>query len=183
MWIKFDLEGMKFEIQIKNQHRNTKYFDADDWAEVSFNVQFQNIIQYVKENDEILMWGEIENLIQTIKELSINKIKKTETVYFVEPDFEFVFEPDPEVNTEPKPDIKSDYFCGSLDKNVDMRLNIYLWDNDGMLTENYMSLDFGRQDIYEFYIYLLLVAGKIKKTDDRVQELINKGRIYGDDII
>ena len=54
MWIRFDLEGMKFEIQIKNQHRNTKYFDADDWAEVSFNVQFQNIIQYVKENDEIL---------------------------------------------------------------------------------------------------------------------------------
>ena len=124
----------------------------------------------------------IEDLIKIIKKLSLNKIKKTETYPCIEPDFEFIFEPDSEANIEPKPeDIKSDYFCGSLDKNVDMRLNIYLWE-DGMLTENYISMDFDRQDIYEFYIYLLLVADKIKKTDDRVQELINKGRIYGDDI-
>ena len=53
MWIKFDLEGMKFEIQIQNQHRNTKYFeDANDWAGVSFNVEFHNELCIFA-----LLWG------------------------------------------------------------------------------------------------------------------------------
>lgn len=170
MWIKFDLEGMEVEFKINGYNRN-----PDDWANVSFSFKFYDVINYTKNNEELLLCSEVDMFRDKLEKLLNDELTEKEEIEFIEPDFEFVLQPKSDKSHEPS------VVYGELGTEIggiflDMKIN--LW--SGGLTNNYFSTTFGKDEIEELYIYLLLVTKKITMDDERVVELINKGILYGD---
>lgn len=159
MWLKLDVEGLKFELKIEDYIPN-QTIDGK-WANVSFDFEFQNIIKYSRSHNELLMCFEIDELICHIKNLLEDKIEEPEILEEIEPDFTFIF--------NPKDKQKS---------GIDMEMKVRLW--DGGLTCNYFSTTFGRDEIEQLYLYLSLITNKIEKDDLRIKKLIEKGIIYGE---
>lgn len=58
-----------------------------------------------------------------------------------------------------------------------MELQITYWCS--VLSSNRLILNFKRDDLEILLCYLNVMTGKIKKSDKRVQKLINDGSIYG----
>lgn len=160
MWVKFDIEGLKFELKVENYISNQTIDEA--WANVSFNFEFQNIIKYSKDSSENLLCREIDDLMLVLEDLLDNKLNEREEFGCIEPDFTFVFNPKG-VN-------------GSID--ITMELQVNLW--YGGLTCNYFSTTFCREEIEQLYLYLSLITNKIEKDDYRIISLIEKGILYGD---
>ena len=173
MWIKFDLQGMRFNLKIENYRPHQ---DVDgEWTKDSFEFKFQDIINYKKDNYEAILSCEIDDLIKYLDELLNDKMNEPKDYTCIEPDFEFVF--------SPKFDVRNDPNClyakpGTEIIDIDLQLKVNLWD-DG-LTNNYFSTTFGREEIEQLYTYLKLIAHRIQITDDNVQQLIKNGIIYGD---
>ena len=61
MWIRLDLEGLKFELKIEDYLPN-QTLDGK-WSNVSFNFEFQNIIKYSQNRSENMLCYEIDELI------------------------------------------------------------------------------------------------------------------------
>lgn len=173
MWIKFDLQGMLFNLKIEGYK---PYQDVDgQWTNDSFSFKFQDTINYKKDNYEAILSCEVDDIIKYLKELLDDKMTESKEYGCIEPDFEFVF--------SPKFDVRNDPNClyakpGTEIIDIDLQLKVNLWD-DG-LTNNYFSTTFGREEIEQLYIYLMLISNRIKKDDEQVQKLIDKGIIYGD---
>jgi hypothetical protein len=55
---------------------------------------------------------------------------------------------------------------------------VVLFWNDG-LTNNYLSMEFDRDDIEHLLNYLEMIMGSIDKQSETITEMINKGIIYG----
>lgn len=50
---------------------------------------------------------------------------------------------------------------------------------NGGLTNNYLSIEFDRDDIEYLSNYLNMVMGNIDKKSETITDMINKGLIYG----
>lgn len=171
MWIKFNLDGMKFELKIEN-YKPGQTLDGD-WADVSFNFEFQDIIKYKKTAMEILLCCEVDDLRAFMEDLLNDKLTDIKSYECIEPDFDFIFRPKYDIRNNPnliyvKP--------GNEIEDVNMELNVNLW-NEG-LTCNYFSTLFNRKEIENFYLYLCLITSKIKNDDARIRNLLNSGTIY-----
>lgn len=171
MWIKFKLQGMLFELKIDGYKPHQ---DIDgEWTKESFLFKFQNIINYKKDNSELLLCCEIDDLIENLKDLLNDKVSEIKEYGCIEPDFEFTF--------KPKYDVRNDPNClyvksGMEVEDIELQLKINLW--SGGLTDNYFSTTFCRKEIEQLYFYLLLITNRIKLEDEKIQVLINKGIIY-----
>jgi len=156
MWIKFDLDGMKLQLKVNGYKPDQT--SAGEWAKVSYDFEFQNVIKYKSHYpDEILLSSEIDYLRDTMEKVINNKLDETIDYECIEPDFEFIFAPSEE---------NSEY---------DMELKVHLW-NSG-LTCNYFSMIFGKEHIKQLFLYFSLISRKITKEDPEIKELIAKGII------
>ena len=158
MWLKLDLEGLRFDLNIEDYIPN-QTIDGK-WASVSSKFEFQDIIKYTKDKSEDLMCYEIDELICHIEDLLNNKITEKQILEEIEPDLIFILNPKEK----------------DIDINIEMKVN--LW--HGGLTYNYFSTTFIREDIEKLYLYLSLISHKIEKDDIRIKELIKEGILYGD---
>lgn len=172
MWIKFDLEGMRFDLKIDGYRPNQ---DLDgEWTNVSFSFKFHNIIDYKIYNAEILLSCEVDSIIDDIKDLLDDKLEKSEEYEPCEPDLTFIFNPKYDIRNNPNVTYVAPG-CEIQDINIELRVN--LW--DGGLTSNYFSMTLDRKDIEKLYTYLCYVTKKINRDNPKVVELMNKGIIYG----
>lgn len=154
MKIKLDLEGMKFELQIENYNKD--YNQDDNFIKATYSFEFKDIIKYRKENDEVFLSSEINKLRDYLKDLLDDKMDDIIDYNCVEPDFEFIFNPRDKEN----------------DIDIDMELRLYLY--NPMLTCNYISVLFNRDNTEKLYLYLSLITDQIKEEDKKIKELINK---------
>ena len=151
MWISFNLNGMLLKIKIEN-HNNS------DYVELSFVYQFKDIISYKKDNQKILQCKDIDTIKDRLKELLDNTLKKDDTYFCYEPDFNFEF------------------IGGKW-----LTVNTYLWDNDnrtGQITNNKISITLGIKEIKQLYLYLKLITGEIDLKDNEIKQLIADNIIY-----
>lgn len=158
MWIKLNSDGLKVELKIEKYIPN-QTIDGE-WTSVSFNFEFQDIIKYTKNDSELILCSEVDDLISYMENLLENKLTQKEEYGCIEPDFLFVFNPK------------------KLNPPIDasMELKINLW--HGGLTCNYFSTTFGIEEIEQLYLYFLLISNKISKNDERILTLIKSGVIY-----
>lgn len=169
MWLNLNLDDMIFKFQITNYKNNPTL--NEEWCKVSFDIQFDTIIHYQTENNELILYYELEDIRNYLGDLINNKLKKQEIIQCIEPDFSFIFKPYNQSKS-----IETDYSDSILDKSLELR--IHLWTNQLIPSYNYFPILFDEQQMIYFYNYLLLITNQITKEDSKIMDMINKGLLY-----
>ena len=89
MWLRLDSDGIIINFNIGN-YKYTKQENGDhSWCDTEMNVE-SRIINYSLSN-EILLCAEIDELSDVLRRLLAGEYREETTLYFIEPDLEFVF--------------------------------------------------------------------------------------------
>ena len=174
MWLRLDLEGMKVQLQIKGYQPSSRDYWDFQWCKVDFAFAFPECINYTKQDDEVLLSCEVEELEAKLDDFINDKIIKSETLEFIEPDF--VFELRPGYN-KVEAGVCSYAAPGHEMSAAFMAWKVRLW-QDG-LTDNYFSTTLDKEDMRILRDYLRLVMGKLSKDCIEIRELVAKGMIGG----
>ena len=172
MWLKLDLEGMKVQLQIKGYEPSSRDHWDFQWCKVDFTFVFPGCLNYMKQDDEVLLSCEVEELEAKLDDFINDKIIKSETLEFIEPDFVFEFQPG--YNME-EAGVCSYAAPGHEMSAAFMVWKVRLW-QDG-LTDNYFSTTLEKEDMRILRDYLRLVVGKLGKDSIEIRELVAKGII------
>ena len=161
MWLKLDLDGINFHLQINNYHLSKKETWDEEWCRVScsFIDEKNGIINCHISNNELLLCCEIEKLIISIEKLLDDGCVHKEEILFIEPDFELVLYPKQEKGY------------------ISMEWKVYLWSNG--LTANYFSTEFSKDELKCLLAYLKYVTGKYSNDTPIIKEMLNLGILYG----
>lgn len=144
MWFEIDLSGVRVMFRVTG-YRATDKNDWDSaWCSCDFSFSFGNCLDYHRENCEVLLASEIDELEREFSKLLAGELSNPEDIVCVEPDFVF--------KLYPQRDLKDYSQCGCPVQDIYLEWRIYFWDGD--ITENYFSLTFGREDIERFRDYL-----------------------------
>lgn len=172
MWLKLDLEGMKVQLQIKGYEPSSRDHWDFQWCKVDFTFVFPGCLNYMKQDDEVLLSCEVEELEAKLDDFINDKIIKSETLEFIEPDFVFEFQPGYNMV---EAGVCSYAAPGHEMSAAFMVWKVRLW-QDG-LTDNYFSTTLEKEDMRILRDYLRLVVGKLGKDSIEIRELVAKGII------
>ena len=126
----------------------------------------------MKQDDEVLLSCEVEELEAKLDDFINDKIIKSETLEFIEPDFVFEFQPGYNMV---EAGVCSYAAPGHEMSAAFMVWKVRLW-QDG-LTDNYFSTTLEKEDMRILRDYLRLVVGKLGKDSIEIRELVAKGII------
>lgn len=174
MWFNLDLCGITMKMRINGYHPSTKDRWDEEWCKVDFSFISEGWLNYQRVTDEVLLSSEIEELAQSLDDLLTDKLSEEKVIECIEPDFKFVL--------VPKRDLRNDPQIAYVQKGYEiadiyMDMKIYFW-HEG-LTDNYLSVSFGRSDIECFRDYLLFVMRKIDTTNPRIIEMMKNEILIG----
>lgn len=173
MWFRVNLDGIDFHFRICGYKKSTDNWE-EEWSKVDLTLQSKEWLNYRIENSELLIMCEIEELIEKMDLLLLDNINEVIYVNCIEPDLTFEFQPKMTFENNPQYIyIKKGY--GIVD--INMKMIISFW--DGELTDNKMVLFFDRENLDKFLCYLKLIAKRLPIHNDKIQELIKEGVIYG----
>ena len=133
MWFEIDASGIKVN-GYKPKDRDNR---DREWCKCDFLFSSGDWLNYHRENDEVLLCSEVEVLEDALTELLGNKLSEAEEIICIEPDFVFKLDP----------------------QNINVEWKIYFW--HGGLTDNYLTITLGREDVERFRDYLMVVIGRI----------------------
>lgn len=157
MRLNLNLDGMEIWLGVNGYTPSTRENWDYQWCDVDFSFKFENVINYRKDDDEVLLSCEIEEIVSVFTKLLNDEYTEKFRLGFIEPDFEFEILPK---------DDKGDML-------VEWHVN--LW-HEG-LTGNYFSVCLDRNDISTMRDYLKCIVGTLSKDSIEIQELITKGII------
>lgn len=148
--LELDIDGIFVKLQIKNYKQTNEENWDSEWCKCDFSFSSGGVFNYHKENDEVLLSSEIDNLIEQFTKLLDNKILDKTEIVCIEPDFVF--------NLYPQKDLREDYKYtyikpGYEIKDIYLEWRFYFW-NEG-LTNNYLTVTLDRDEILKFRDYLL----------------------------
>ena len=152
MGFELDVSGVKIELEISRYRLTSKKNQFLKWCTCNFRFSSENWLKYHKENDEILLCCELDELTNALTDLLDNKIQEAKEISFIEPDF--VFELYPKVESKEK----SQNFLikpGFEIRDIYLEWRVYIW-NKGF-TANYLTITLGRDDIISLRDYLVSV--------------------------
>ena len=172
MWLKLDLSGIRLSMQIRNYRK----VSADDWhstwCKTDFSFVSDEWLNYSKDNDEVFLACEIEDLAKALDDLLNDRLNALTEFSCIEPDFNFVLNPKKDLRLDPKV-LYVKPGCEIVD--IGMEWKISFW-YDG-LTDNYLSVALDRTDIECFLLYLRLVMGEVQESSPEIKALMGKGII------
>lgn len=170
MWLKLDLSGIKLSLQIRN-YRKPPEDDCDStWCQTDFSFAADEWLNYRKENDEVFLAREIEEMEKALDDLLHDRLKEPMEFNCIEPDFNFVLSPKQDVRLNPKVlYVRPGYEI----VDIDMEWKISFW-HEG-LTANYLSVSLNRRDIECLLLYLRLVMGKAQESSPEIKSLLEQG--------
>lgn len=170
MWFNLDLCGINMYLRIKGYEPSNKDKWDIQWCNVDFSFVCESLLNYRRDNDEVLLSCEIEELSYLLDELLSDRLSEIKSMECIEPDFQFVLHPKRDLRKDPKyAYIKKGYEIAD----IYMEMKIFFWD-DG-LTDNFLSIKFYREDIQYLRNYLFLIIEKIDKNHQCIVDMIKKG--------
>ncbi|MDD2300864.1 MAG: hypothetical protein WC147_03490 [Syntrophomonas sp.] len=172
MRLKLDLDGIIFQLQIRDYRYSSKE-DWDSWCKTDFSFTSGDWLKYSKQNDEVFLSCEIEELANKLDKLLKDELTEVTEMEFIEPDFKLIFHPKKDLKNDPK---YSYVKKGFEIVDVSMEWTVTFW-HEG-LTNNYLSVEFDRDDIHYIFNYLNLIMGKIDKQSKMISEMLAKGIIF-----
>lgn len=140
----FNVDGINVYLKINNyRHSNKENWDSL-WCNCDFMFNSGDWLNYHRENDEIFLCSEIEELESVFTMLLNGEISEDKEISFIEPDFVF--------NIYPIKDIQNSV------SDVLIEWKIYFW-HEG-LTDNYLSITLDRDEIIKLRDYLSSIIRK-----------------------
>lgn len=175
MWLKLDLDGINFQLEIANYtQRDFRGDYPDDWCIVSMKYQSGGWLNYIVDRQELLLSEEVDELQSALLRFLNDEFTRVRVIGFAEPDIEMVLFPKSDVRDDP--DLL--YISPEADpiQDILMDLRVSFW--NGGLTANYLSICFARKDVEYLQKYLMLVTEKIDESSEKIQKMISKGYLY-----
>ncbi len=155
MWFEIDASGIKIKLQINGYKPTNKENWDSEWCRCDFLFTSGDWLNYHKENDEVLLCSEIDELAETLTELLDNKILEEREILCIEPDFIFKLYPETDLRDNPQYTyIQPGYEI----QDIYLEWRIYFW-YEGH-TDNYLTITFDRDKIESFRDYLVLVRSR-----------------------
>lgn len=174
MWLKLNLDGIVVNLRIRQYKKPDNNNWDCTWCKVDFSFCSNPWLDYKKENCEVLLAQEVDDLIEALENLLSDKLSEPTEFSFVEPDFVF--------NLSPKEDLRNNPRIlyvrpGCEFSDIYMEWQVHFWD-EGYLAANFLTVTLGQEEIEYLLTYLKTVTGELSEQDLKVQELIVKGVIY-----
>ncbi len=175
MRLKMDLDGIAVELQIQQYtKRNARTGDeCDYWCKVSFSFFSEPWLNYKKENEEVFLSGEVDDLAQALDDLLNDRLSNPAEVEHIEPDFCFEFMPKEDLRNNPRILYIQP---GQEIADISMEWKVYFW-HDG-LTANYLTVAMDREDIINLRNYLFYIVGKYDETTPEIVKMKENGILY-----
>lgn len=156
MAFKLDANGIDVTLNIKGYKHGVN--DYSDWCKCDFSFISEGWLNYHKENDEVLLSSEVDELINSFSELLSNEIVEEKEIVCIEPDFIFQLYPQKDLTKDPKYTYVQP---GYEIMDIFVEWNIYFW-NVG-LTKNHLTITLYRDDILKLRDYLVTVTKQVEK--------------------
>lgn len=102
MWFEIDASGIKIKLQINGYKPTNKENWDSEWCRCDFLFTSGDWLNYHKENDEVLLCSDIDELAETLTELLDNKILEEREILCIEPDFIFKLYPETDLRDNPQ---------------------------------------------------------------------------------
>ena len=170
MWFKLNLSGIELNLRINEYDPSEKDKWDYQWCNVDYSFISEPWLNYHRENDEVLLSCEVEGLAHSLDDLLNDKLSEVKTIECMEPDFNFILCPKRDIRNDPDVAyVKEGYEIAD----IFMEMKTFFW--NGGLTDNYLSVTFGRDEIGYLRNYLFLVIGEIDKKDPHIVSMIEEG--------
>ena len=146
MSFNLNVDGINVYLKINNYKPSNRNNWDSLWCKCDFMFSSGDWLNYHRENDEIILCSEIEELASIFTMLIDGKIVEYKEVTLIEPDFVFQLYPQT-VNNSVLSDILVDW-------------RVYFW-YEG-LTSNYLSITLNREEIIILRDYFLNIIKNIR---------------------
>ena len=153
MWFEIDAGGIRIKLRIRGYRPSNKDNWDSEWCKCDFAFSSGDWLNYHKENDEILLSYEVEQLAKSLTELLANKLMEETEITCIEPDFIFKLFPKKDLRNDPK------YIYvrpGCELQDIYLEWKIYFW--DGGLTDNFLTVTLDREEIIKLRDYLAFIS-------------------------
>lgn len=174
MRLKMDLCGIELQFKVYGYEPSVHEKWDDQWCRCDFSLSSGNWLNYRKVLDEVLLSCEVENIADNLQKLLNDNLTEKTEISFIEPDFQMTLCPKRDLRDDPK------YLYvqpGHEIADIHMDWRVYFW-SDG-LTDNFLSVTLGREDIQILATYLQYVIGKLDASSQEIQDLIAKDFLIG----
>ena len=150
-----DISGIDVYLNIKGYSPSTKDDWDCNWCKCDFMFKSGEWLNYHKEDDEVFLSSEVENLKEYLTKLLNGELSEVYKFDCMEPDFIFTLYPE----TDKRNDPKYVYIQPGFEiEDIHMEWKIYFW-SDG-LTDNFLTVTLNRIDIIELRDYLSSIISK-----------------------
>jgi hypothetical protein len=150
-----DISGIDVYLKIKGYSTSTKDDWDCKWCKCDFMFKSGKWLNYHKEDDEVLLSSEVEDLKEYLTKLLNGELSEVYEFECMEPDFIFTLYPEKDL----RDDQKYVYVQPGFEiEDIHMEWKIYFW-SDG-LTDNFLTVTLDRSDIVEFRDYLTSIISK-----------------------
>ena len=102
MWFKLNLNGIVMNMRIKGYEPSEKDKWDYQWCDVDFSFIGESWLNYQRDNDEVLLSCEVEELAQALDDLLADRLLEVKTIECIEPDFNFILHPKRDLRNDPK---------------------------------------------------------------------------------
>jgi len=174
MWLKIDLDGITVQMRI-NGYKPSTHEDWDSqWCKVDFSFSSDDWLNYHKEQDEVFLSCEVEELADGIAKLLRDEVTEMKEISCIEPDFNFYLYPKRDLREDPRYTYIRE---GCEIADYYMEWAVSFWHKG--LTGNYLTLMLCKDDMCLLLNYLYLITGKLSEDADEVTQMIKDGHLYG----
>lgn len=174
MQLKMDLCGIELQFKIHGYVPSVHEKWDDQWCRCDFSLTSGNWLNYRKVLDEVLLSCEVENIADNLQKLLNDNLAEKTEISFIEPDFQMTLCPKRDLRDDPK------YLYvqpGYEIADIYMDWRVYFW-SEG-LTDNFLSVTLGREDIEILLTYLQYVMRRFNASSPEIQDLIAKDFLIG----
>lgn len=155
MWLELDISGIEMKLRINGYKPSTKENWDSNWCKCDFLFSSGDWLNYHKEEDEVLLSCEVEELEESLTKLMNNELSEIKEIECIEPDFKFILHPQSDRRDNPKYTYVQP---GYEIEDIYLEWKIYFW-NSG-LTDNHLTLTLDREEIMKLKEYLTSVIRK-----------------------
>lgn len=173
-WLKIDLDGIVVQMRINGYKPSTQENWDSQWCKVDFSFSSDDWLNYHKEQDEVFLSCEVEELAKCISKLLHDELSELKEISCIEPDFNFYLYPKKDLREDPRYTYIRE---GCEIANIYMEWAVSFW-HEG-LTGNYLTLTLCDEDMRLLLNYLYLIMGKLSEDSDEISRMIQNGHLYG----
>ncbi|MDO5037794.1 MAG: hypothetical protein Q4E37_05790 [Tissierellia bacterium] len=163
MWLKLNLSGLDLEFRVLNYTPVEAPKEEGPWAHVDFSCKYGRDLDYGRSSNHLLLAYEVKEIYDNLRALLDQRMEEKKEMTFCAPDYIMVLDPHPQGSP------------GKAAAPLEWRFSL---ETEGLVTRNYLSVFFDREDVVHLKDYLALVVGDIEENHPAIQEMMAEGLYY-----